>query len=381
LAAERNTGPWDLTTLKKVPKAQWGKKVGPVQEVYFEGEPFHGKPTRVFAYYTRPATGDGPFPAVVLVHGGGGTAYAKWANLWAKRGYVALAMDLAGHGPDKKQRLTDGGPDQHDDTKFGEFDDQSVKQMWTYHAVAAVIRGHSLLASRKEVDASRVGITGISWGGYLTCIVAGLDDRLKVAAPVYGCGFLHHNSVWMPRFKEMKPEQKDRWVKNFDPSQYLPGVECPILFVNGTNDFAYPLDSYQKSYRAVPGKTDLCVKIRMQHSHVDGWAPQEIGLYFDSVLTAGKPLAKISKVNIAAEVATATFKSQVPVVSAQWHFTTDVGAWQKRNWKSIEAQLDGKIITVKLPSQRPLVGYFTVRDQRGAMISTEHVELPKAKTP
>ena len=29
--------------------------------------------------------------------------------------------------------------------------------------------------------------------------------------------------------------------------------EGPILFVNGTNDFAYPLDSYQKSYRAVPG--------------------------------------------------------------------------------------------------------------------------------
>jgi len=29
-------------------------------------------------------------------------------------------------------------------------------------------------------------VTGISWGGYLTCIVAGIDDRLKAAVPVYG---------------------------------------------------------------------------------------------------------------------------------------------------------------------------------------------------
>ncbi len=30
---------------------------------------------------------------------------------------------------------------------------------------------------------------GDQLGGYLTCIVAGLDHRLKVAVPVYGCGF------------------------------------------------------------------------------------------------------------------------------------------------------------------------------------------------
>ena len=46
------------------------------------------------------------------------------------------------------------------------------------------------------MDRRRIGITGISWGGYLTCIVAGLDDRLKVAVPVYGCGFLGDDSVW-----------------------------------------------------------------------------------------------------------------------------------------------------------------------------------------
>ena len=37
---------------------------------------------------------------MVLVHGGGGQAFAEWATLWAKRGYVAISMDLRGRGPD-----------------------------------------------------------------------------------------------------------------------------------------------------------------------------------------------------------------------------------------------------------------------------------------
>src|SRR5262249_55463954 len=147
---------------------------------------YQGKPTRVFAYLARPEKVEGKRPAMVLVHGGGGSAFKEWAELWAQRGYVALAMDLAGQGADHK-RLADGGPAQDDDTKFG---DVPLREAWPYHAVADVLRGVALVAALPEVDAERLGITGISWGGYLTCLVAGLDDRLKVAVPVYGCGFL-----------------------------------------------------------------------------------------------------------------------------------------------------------------------------------------------
>ena len=75
-------------------------------------------------------------------------------------------------------------------------------------------------------------------------------------------------------------------MKLFDPSRYLPGVTCPILFVNGTNDFAYPLDSYQKSYQLVKAPVDLCVTVKMPHGHSEGWRPKEIGLFVDSVLDA-----------------------------------------------------------------------------------------------
>jgi dienelactone hydrolase len=326
----------------------------------------------VFAYYAKPKTGKGPFPAMVLVHGGGGTAFAEWATLWAERGYAALAMDLAGCGAERK-RLPDGGPGQGHENKFMPFTEETLRDVWTYQAVAAVVRGHSLLASLPEVDPHRIGITGISWGGYLTCIVAGIDDRLKVAVPVYGCGFLHENSAWLPIFEKMPPALRDRWVRNFDPSRYLPGVTCPSLFVNGTNDFAYPLDSYRKSYRAVPGSRQLCITVRMPHGHQAGWRPVEIGLFVDSVLKEGKPLPRLGELSINGGTATVQFQSEVPVSAAQVHYTTDGGVWKERDWTSVEASIEGNLVRGSVPEAGPLVAFATVRDRRGAVTSTEHV--------
>ncbi|MEO6810099.1 MAG: alpha/beta fold hydrolase, partial [Isosphaeraceae bacterium] len=342
--AERYTGPWNVRALKQTPKATWGKATALVREVIYEGGPFDGNPTRVFAYYARPKTGDGPFPAMLLVHGGGGKAFKEWATLWADRGYVALAMDLSGRGPDGN-RLTDGGPEQDDVHKFRDFKENEVGRMWTYHAVAAVLRGYSLLADRKEVDRDRIGVTGISWGGYLTCIIAGIDDRVKVAVPVYGCGFLGDNSAWLGQFGKMTPEQRTLWLSLFDPSVYLKGVTCPILFVNGTNDFAYPLDSYQKSYHLVPEPLrTLRVTVAMPHGHPQGWAPIEIGLFVDSVLKQGAPLLKAGPLIVANGRATAEVKGSKPIQTAQGHVTTDDGPWQTRHWRDLKATVDGRTI-------------------------------------
>lgn len=376
-AAARFSGPWDVAALKAVPKAEWGERTNLVQSLFYEGEPFEGKPTRVFAYYARPAEGDGPFPAMVLVHGGGGKAFSAWAEHWAKRGYCAIAMDLSGNGP--AGRLLDGGPNQDDGTKFREFTDADAKEMWTYHAVAAVLRGHSLLASRPEVDRSRIGVTGISWGGYLTCIVAGIDDRLKVAVPVYGCGFLHENSVWLePRFAKMTPELRDRWVKHFDPSQYLAGVSCPILFLNGSNDFAYPMDSYKKCYQLVLERLrKVSVKIKLPHGHI--WTFGEVDQFVDSQLKGGTPLATLADMKLAGDNASAAVTAPVAIAKAEFHYTTDSGAWQKRNWQTVPAELKDGVVTAKLPAERPVVYFLSVTDSRGVAISTHHEELPASK--
>lgn len=373
---KRDTGPWNVETLKKVPPATWGEKTGLVQKVYYEGEPFAGKPTRVFAYVAMPENCNGPVPAMVLVHGGGGTAFPDWATLWAQRGYAAIAMDLTGTGPDA-QRLPDAGPSMADPDIFDAFTDAEINQRWTYHAVATVMRGHSLLASCKEVDPNRIGITGISWGGYLTCIVTGVDDRLKAAVPVYGCGFLHESSHWADKqFLAMTPEQRTRWAGQFDPSRYLPGARCPMLFINGTNDFAYYLDSYQKSYRAVSGPVAVRIELNFPHGHGIGWQREEIGLFVDSVLKGGDPLPELGPMTVGDGRVSAKFVAKQPVVKGELLWTNDTGPWPTRKWNVAEAKIVGESVQADLPKERPLVYFLNVTDQRGAMVSTQHGNLP-----
>ncbi|NBO93678.1 MAG: alpha/beta fold hydrolase [Planctomycetia bacterium] len=365
-APPTQVGPWDVPTLQAVKVTPtWGATLGATREVYYPGELFGGKPTRVFAYYARP-TGEGPFPAVVLVHGGGGKAFRAWAEHWANRGYCALAMDLAGHGP--AGRLPDGGPDQSDATKFS---DRPATEMWTYHAIAAVIRGHNLIRSLPDVDPDRIAVTGISWGGYLTCIVAGLDGRFRAAVPVYGCGFLQDNSVWKTnRLDPMPIIQRERWVRAFDPSSHLPSVRCPILFLNGTNDFAYPLDSYQKCFDLVPSDKTLAVRVRLPHGHI--WTFPEVDAFIDTNCKGLDPLPKLGEINrIGSSVSTA-LKIKGSPKTVKLHWATATGPWQKRDWKSVDARWDDGRIVANLPEVRPVVYYLSVVDDRGLEVSTRH---------
>jgi dienelactone hydrolase len=375
------TTPWDLVALSRPPKYEWADQAGPVRSLYYEGLPYKDKPTRVFAYYVSPATlgaetatGRG-FPGVVLVHGGGGTAFKEWAELWAKRGYAAIAMDLAGCGPDRT-RLTDGGPGQSDEEKFGAID-QPPGNQWTYHAVANAILAHSLLRSLKEVDARRTAVTGISWGGYLTCIVAGLDNRFKAAVPVYGCGFLHENSVWLKQFEKMTPQQKDRWVRLWDPSMYIGSAAMPVFFINGTNDFAYPLDSYAKTYGLVKGERNLRITVNMPHGHPQGWAPPEIGLFVDGYLRGGKPLPAIQRPRTVNGQVLAKVRAKTGLASAALHYTTGTGPINKRQWQTVPGRVDGSHLVAETPPKEAAVWFLTVTDERGAVVSSELVFRPE----
>ncbi len=374
------TTPWDLAALSKPPEYEWLGREGPVRSLYYEGLHYRDRPTRVFAYYASPATlspetakGTG-FPGVVLVHGGGGTAFKEWAELWAQRGYAAIAMDLAGCGPERK-RLADGGPGQSDEEKFGAID-QPVQNQWTYHAVADVILAHSLLRSFEEVDSRRTAVTGISWGGYLTCIVAGLDNRFQAAVPVYGCGFLHENSAWLSRFEKMTPVHREKWVQLWDPSMYVGSAAMPVFFINGTNDFAYPLDSCAKTYRLVQRRRNLRITVNMPHSHPDGWAPREIGLFVDDCLSGAGPLPVILPPSAAGGRIRAKVKAKTRLVSAGLHYTTETGPINKRQWQTMPGTFDGASLITEMPPEETTVWFLTVTDERGAVVSSELVFPP-----
>jgi len=371
------TTPWDLEALSRPPAFEWGEGEE-VRTLYFAGEPYQGKPTRVFAYYATPgslagdASLDKQLPTMVLVHGGGGQAFAEWARLWASRGYAAIAMDLAGNGPERV-RLADGGPNQGNEEKFGAIN-EPVTDQWSYHAVANVIRAHSLVRSFAEVDADRTAITGISWGGYLTCIVSGLDNRFKAAVPVYGCGFLQINSAWMDVFAAMSAAERSKWNRLWDPSQYVGSAAMPMLFVNGGNDFAYPPDSYAKTFELVKTAKNLHFVPNLPHGHIFD-RPQSIEVFIDQQLRGGVPLAKVGPLEIGDQVS-ARVKSKTKLVAAELHYTKGplpVKRDMPRDWVSVPASLEGDRIAAELPPAGATIWFLTVRDERGVTVASEIV--------
>jgi hypothetical protein len=78
---------------------------------------------------------------------------------------------------------------------------------------------------------------------------------------------------------------------------------------------------------------------------------------------------------IAGDRVSAKVISPVPVKRAALHYTTDSGDWQKRHWQTVPAKLEANTVTARLPGQRPLVWYFSVTDERGLRVSSEHEEL------
>jgi hypothetical protein len=193
--------------------------------------------------------------------------------------------------------------------------------------------------------------------------------------PVYGCGFLGDNSVWKAgSLAKMSPEARARWLQHFDPSQYLGGVNCPILFLNGSNDFAYPLDSYRASYRLVPARfRHVSVVLNLPHGHI--WTFSEVDAFVDSVLRGGTPLPCLGPMQIKGEFITAKVITRVPIKEAALRYTTDTGEWQKRRWETVSAEVGHDIISARLPSQRPLVWFLSLTDDRGLRVSTQHEEL------
>lgn len=392
-AGAERLGPWNLTELKKAPTMRWQSQKGPVHGLLYAGEPYKGQPTEVFAFYASPVTlgtakPGQTFPGVVLIHGGGGTAFAEWVWLWAQRGYAAIAMDLGGCQPidpvydasgtpvpnqaakgDTRKRLPNGGPAQGHPEKFDSIGGD-VSDDWPYHAAASVIRAHSLLRSFPDVQAERTAVTGISWGGYTTCLVASLDDRFKAAVPVYGCGFLHEGeSVQKPSIDKLG-DRREAWVKAYDPSVWLTRCRVPILFVNGTNDVHYPLDSYQKSFNVVPGVKQMRIEVNMRHGHPPGWAPQEIGRFIDAYCRDGKPLPVPGDIQVTEGAIRVGYRSAIPLKAASLRYTVDDGLRSKRQWATQPATVGDGVVTTAVPPAAANTWFLELTDETGAMVTT-----------
>ncbi len=372
---------WNLEALDKAPHFTDAPISEPgVRGIFYDALPWKGKPTRVFAWLGLPdrplkngtgseqppaapegnrnrevpvpnfqhaanvGVGD-KVPAMVLVHGGGGTPRALGSSLWNQRaGYAAIAMDTCGAGlaanePDQK-RLDDGGPRGWD--KSFEQIDLPIEDQWAYHAVADIVLAHSLLRSLAEVDAEKIGLTGISWGGYLTCLAAGIDQRFKFAAPVYGCGYLGVESAWKRRRSKSLVSRVGRKMArgSWDPSVYLPQAKMPMLWVSGDVDFYYRLGPLQKSYRLPPGKHYLAIRYAMPHGHPSGKSARNPGVRQTDELARRAFGPNDRPGNGWPAQAWGQFAAALPTAQIATSLDQGLGSMAQREWTVADTDLD-----------------------------------------
>ncbi len=239
---------------------------------------------RLSRYYTVPAyvlipDGKGPFPAVNILHDHGGhffigkekvirplacedAAVIKDADDWlegydgrffgdylAQQGYVVFAADAPMWGERGEKEGTNRN---HYDMIAGNMMMYGIDlSAWmTYDDIA----GTEYLASMPEVDASRIGCTGWSMGGYRAWMLAALSDRIKVGATV----------CWMVTADEQMSTKYSR-TENGGFANCFPGlrrwldyphvasIACPkpMLFINGSQDKLFPVAGVQKAFRTM----------------------------------------------------------------------------------------------------------------------------------
>lgn len=346
---EQKTLPWDLHRLFTGPRifqTDFTASDG-VHSLFYEGLPYRGRETKVFAHYALPERSkEKQVPGIVLVHGGGGTAYSEWVRMWADKGYAAIAMDLEGHVPSKMDGMAEWtshywpGP-----KREGIYADcgEPIEDQWMFHAAANVMLAHSLLRGMQQVDSQRIGITGISWGGIVTSLVAGIDKRFAFGIPVYGCGYLFEaQNQWGKRFADME-ETCAESVKRFtEPSAYLSEVEMPMLWVNWLYDPHFAINIFCKSYVSSENgieQSGLCMYPRLGHSHPNGWKPAEIVAFADSIVREGEPLLRLARPTEQNGKACVEYKGG-EAVKAELYYTNNCDNWLQCEWLTVECEVD-----------------------------------------
>lgn len=131
--------------------------------------PYASGEARIGATLVLPE-GAGPFPVVVVLHGGGDSSreesppYRFWGEYLARRGYAVLLYDKRGNGESTGNWREVG------------FDARA----------ADVLEGVRRVRDRPEVDPGRVGLLAVSQGSWVAGIVAAGDPRLAFVVHVSG---------------------------------------------------------------------------------------------------------------------------------------------------------------------------------------------------
>lgn len=212
--------------------------------------------------------GDGRrWPMVLNIHGGPhgsyGNGFSFDFHLQSGKGYFVLYTNpraSTGYGEDFRWAT------------WGSWGDEDYDD---------VMAGVDAAVDRFPVDEARLGVTGYSYGGFLTNWIITRTDRF--AAAVSGAGISNWVSDYavadIPRTKETEfygmPWQEEglRNLLAASPVVHAEGVSTPTLFVHGESDHRVPIEEAEQMYVALKKQGVPAKMIRYPDSYHGGWTP------------------------------------------------------------------------------------------------------------
>jgi len=179
---------------------------------------------RVVAYVFTPRRGTPPFQTVVFFPGSSAIFQRSSDDLTLMR----LVAPVVNNGRALIYPVYKSTYERGDDLKSA-FPAASAS--YRDHVIAwskDLGRSIDYVETRRDLDARRIALYGVSWGARLAPLLAAVEDRVKVGVLVGG-GLSQWASL---------PEA--------DPLNFAPHVHQPMLMVNGRFDFVFPLGTSQE---------------------------------------------------------------------------------------------------------------------------------------
>jgi cephalosporin-C deacetylase-like acetyl esterase len=243
----------------------------PVTSDITENNTVHGE-------YFQPA-GPGPYPACVVLHilGGDFLLAETVASHLARQGVAALFIKMPYYGPRRRK----------DSPKRMLSEDPRETVAGMTQAVLDIRRATAWLADREEVDAERLGITGISLGGIMSALAASGEPRLNNVAIVLGGGNFA-DLLWANETTRAK-EFREKWLAGGETRESFRDLVSPIdpathghllkgrrvLMIEAQNDEVIPPDSAKALWESMGREPEL-VWLDAGHYTAIRYLPREL---------------------------------------------------------------------------------------------------------
>jgi len=367
-----------LTEAPQIYPAKGSKTSDNPRAIFFDALPWKGKSTRSYGWLGLPESTESKVPAMVLVHGGGGSAFKEWVERWNDKGFAAISIAVEGQTDSKVdnddgkkiwQRHAWAGP-----SRVGIFGDsnQALADQWMYHAVSQTILAHSLLRSLPEVDSSKVGLMGVSWGGIITSIVMGIDSRFAFAIPVYGCGYLNEAD----NHYKGALENNAIYLNGWEAGLRLNKAKMPALWFSWPGDKHFPMEILKKSYLKQNGPSMVSIVPDMGHGHRPAWSRPESYAFAQEIVKKGNTWCQYLSSGVLEKQAYAKFKTNRTLDHATLVYSTETGFTGTRKWNQTPIRLNQRngIGLADHPLPKGTTGWFINVESDGLIVSSHYHE-------